>query len=340
MSHASSARETTGAAPPPRKGPLWARILGSDYWVLALCLAYFGGVAAILPDIATPENLGNLLSNTLPLLCVALGQTFVLITAGIDLSVTAIVALASVGGAAVMTGRLESLPASLALPAGALLMLAIGSGVGGANGLLVTRLRLPPFMVTLTMMMFLSGLAVWATGSKPIRGLPEAFTALGHGGLGPLPYAALVAIPLALAAHFALGRSLFGRRLFAVGMNAKAARISGLPVERTILLAYVASGLCAAVGSILYTARLETGSPVLGQRIFLDVIGAAVIGGTSLFGGKGSVLGTTFGVLFIAVIDNSFNLLGFSSFTVLIAKGAVILGAALVDTARTRLANR
>jgi ribose transport system permease protein len=125
--------------------------------------------------------------------------------------------------------------------------------------------------------------------------------------------------------------------MFAVGGNVRTARVSGVPVERTVLLAYVACGACAAAASILYTARLETGSPVLGQRILLDVIGAVVIGGTSLFGGRGSVVGTIYGAVFITLLDNGLNLMGLSSFTVLIVKGAVILAAALADATRERL---
>ena len=113
--------------------------------------------------------------------------------------------------------------------------------------------------------------------------------------------------------------------------------MSGVPVERVVVFAYVACALCAAVASILYTARLETGSPVLGQRILLDVIGAVVIGGTSLFGGRGSVRGTVYGALFITLLDNGLNLMGLSSFSVLMVKGTVILVAALVDAIRERL---
>ncbi len=333
--------ETPIRRPPAPRGPLWARILSSDYWVLGLCVLYFVVVAVLAPEVASPENLTNILSNMLPLLAVAVGQTFVLITGGIDLSVTSIVALTSVSGAAVMTGKISFLagvsPAAL-VGFGVVAMLLVGALIGAVNGMIITRLQLPPFMVSLTLMMFTSGLAIWATGSQPIRGLPSSFTAFGHETLGPLPYALVLAGPLAFIAHLLLTKSIWGRWLFATGMNARAARVSGVPVARTIVGAYLASGACAAVASILYTARLETGSPVLGQRIFLDVIGAAVIGGTSLFGGKGSVLGTIFGVLFITIIDNSFNLFGLSSFTVLIAKGGVILGAALLDAIRTRVA--
>lgn len=313
----------------PRSPPLWTRILRSESWVLGLCLLYLLAVAPFAPELATQENLANVLSNALPLLAVAIGQTVVLVTGGIDLSVTSVIALASITGASALTGGAP-------VPVGIAAMIGVGALVGLINGAAITRLAMPPFMVTLTMMMFVGGFAVFATKSKSIYGLPEGFNALGQQAV----WALLIVGTLAVLTHLALRRTVAGRWLYAVGMSARAARVSGVPVERTVLLAYVFSGACAAVAAVLYTARLETGSPVLGQRIFLDVIGAAVIGGTSLFGGRGTVLGTVFGVLFITIIDNSFNLLGLSSFVVLIAKGAVILLAAVLDAARHRLAAR
>lgn len=304
---------------------LWARLLRSEAWVVAMCVLYALAIAPFAPELASAENLANIASNALPLLAVAVGQTIVLITGGIDLSVTSIIALSSVGGAWLMTNGVP-------MPIGVLAMLGIGGAVGLGNGLAITRLAMPPFMVTLTTMMLGSGVAVYATKSKSIYGLPPSFTALQE-----TIWALSIVGTLVLVVHFILRRSVPGRWLYAVGMSAKAARVSGLPVERTVLLAYVASGVCAGIAAVLYTARLETGSPVLGQRIFLDVIGAAVVGGTSLFGGRGTVIGTACGVLFITVIDNSFNLLGLSSFVVLIAKGAVILLASVLDVVRIRL---
>jgi ribose/xylose/arabinose/galactoside ABC-type transport system permease subunit len=215
--------------------------------------------------------------------------------------------------------------------------LLVGALVGLGNGLAITRLQMPPFIVTLTAMMFFSGLAIWLTKSKTIYGLPKSFIAIGKGSLWIVPYALLVTVLLVAVAHILLSRSLLGRWLYAVGLNAKAARISGVPVEWTICWAYIISGLCAAVAAILYTGRLETGSPVLGQRLLLDVIGAAVIGGTSLFGGRGKVAWTIYGVLFLTLIDNSLNLAGHSHFTIMMVKGGVILLAALLDVLRTRL---
>jgi len=307
--------------------------LRSEYLVLFLCLLLFSALAPFTEGLASGNNFKNLLGNLAPLLVVAVGQTLVLIVGGIDLSVTSTIALTSVVGAFAMNGDdgwLKGSPA--ATPVAVMTMLGLGSLVGLGNGVAVTKLKMPAFIVTLTTMMFLSGLAIWMTKSKPLYNLPSSFTALGSQLWLALPIAAA----LAGLAHLLLTRSLFGRWLRAVGFNSRTANVSGVPVDAVIIAAYVACGLLAAAASVLYTARLETGSPVLGQRILLDVIGATVIGGTSLFGGKGKVLWTLFGVLFLSLLDNALNLLGLSHFTIMMVKGGVILLAALLDTARTR----
>jgi len=317
------------------------RLRSSEYQVLLLSALYFAVLAPVAPGFASVENLGNVFSNLLPLLVVAVGQTCVLIAGGIDLTATSTIALASVTGAMVMSrdGGLAG-GRGWAAVAGVGVMLVVGLLIGLLNGVSVTRFGMPAFIVTLTTMMFFSGLAIWLTKSKAISGLPPGFNAIGRESLLGVPYALLVAAAVAWALHLALSRSLAGRWLYAVGQNAQAARISGVPVERTVISAYVVSGLCAAVAAILYTGRMETGSPVMGQRILLDVIGAAVIGGTSLFGGKGKVICTAYGVLFITLIDNSLNLLGLSHFTIMMVKGGVILLAALLDAVRTKVGDR
>lgn len=322
-------------APRFRTAPGALRVFASESLVLGLSVIYFLAMLPFTPGLASPENLRNVLSSLLPLFIVSLGQTVVLIGGGIDLSVTSIIALASITGAGLMnssTGWLAGSP--WAVPAGILAMLAAGALLGAANGTAVTRLRMPPFIVTLTSMMFFSGFAIWITQSRNIGNLPPSFNAIGA-RLGP---AFAVTLLVAAGVHLGLSRALPGRWLYATGQNAKAALISGVPVRSVILGSYVLSGICAAVAAVLYTGRLETGSPVLGQRILLDVIGATVIGGASLYGGKGKVLWTLSGALFLTLLDNSLNLLNLSYFTIMIAKGAVILLAALADTLRHRLA--
>jgi ribose/xylose/arabinose/galactoside ABC-type transport system permease subunit len=263
-----------------------------------------------------------------------LGQNLVLITGGIDLSVTSTIAMASVTGAMVMGGEEGILMGSaIATPAAIIGMMITGAVIGSINGAVVSLLRMPPFIVTLTAMMFFSGFAVWMTQSQSIFNLPDSFLAIGQQMRFAIPLTVLVA----LLAEGMLSRTLIGKWFYAIGHNREAARISGVPTAGVIFFAYVLSGVCAALASVLYTGRLETGSPVLGRNLLLDIVGATVIGGTSLYGGKGKVIWTVFGVLLLTLIDNSLNLLGLSYFTIMMVKGGVILLAAVLDSLRNRL---
>ncbi len=339
---------------------IWRHLLLSEYFVLYLTVVYFLVLWPVIPDIASLDNLSNILSNTGPLLCIAIGQTFVLLVAGIDLSQGAVVSLASVIGGMLMTTSLDpnlfsSSPfwgrflgphgsplagSPLSVPLGICAMLTAGSLVGLLNGTAVTRLRMPPFMVTLVTMIFFDALAIWLTKSETIIFLPRSFTLLGDGSLGIVPYVVMIALALALVAHLLLSRTIFGRHLYAIGTNMRTAVVSGVPTRRAITLAYVISGFCAGLSSVLYTARLQTGNPTLGDNILLDVIGATVIGGTSLFGGKGKIVWTVFGVLFFVLLDNSLNLLSLSFYTVTAVKGAFIVLAALLNVTRARFLER
>ena len=240
---------------------------------LLACGVIFAVMALITDDLASAENCRSIGSATIPLFLLALGQMAVMISGGIELSVTATMALASVMGAAVMrdTGSAA---------AGVAVMLGVGAAVGLANGAAVARLRLPPFMVTLITMMFFSGAAVRAVESKNISGLAAGFLTLGKS----LPVAAGMALGAGMIVHVLLRHTVWGRSLRAVGYNSCAAAFAGLRTGQTVALTYVLSGVLAGLAAVIYTARLETGSPVLGQRMLLDVVGAAVIGGISLTG--------------------------------------------------------
>ncbi len=349
--------KSTGASGQGRVRSLLRKLLLSEYFVLYLSIAYFLILLPFIPRIASPQNLGNIFSNMWPLLAVAIGQTFVLIIAGIDLSQTSIMALVSVIGAAIMTSQLdpvlfEKAPlwgillsetggplagSPLAMPVAILAMLLIGALIGWFNGTAVARLKMPPFMVTLVGMMFFSALAIYLVKSENIIHLPASYIAIGQGQIGFIPYSFFIVGALAIIAQWLLSRTVLGRWFYAVGTNINTARISGVPVRRVIIMAYVLSGFFAAVGSVFYSSRLAAGRPTLGATLLLDVIGATVIGGTSLFGGKGKIIWTVFGVLFFVLLDNSLNLLNLSYFWVQIVKGSVILMAATFDVARTRL---
>jgi ribose/xylose/arabinose/galactoside ABC-type transport system permease subunit len=228
----------------------------------------------------------------------------------------------------------------LALPLALLAMLGVGALIGLWNGTAVARLKMPPFMVTLVGMMFFSAAAIFLTKSENIIHLPDAYLALGQGQISFIPYSFFIVGVLAILAQWLLSRTVLGRWFYAVGTNVRTATVSGVPVARVIIIAYMLSGFFAAVGSILYSSRLAAGRPTLGSTLLLDVVGATVIGGTSLMGGKGKIMWTVFGVLFFVLLDNSLNLLNLSFFWVQIVKGSVILLAAGLDVARTRLSAR
>ena len=329
------------------------RLLLSDHFILFLSLFYFFVLWLFIPRITGTRNLANLSSNMWPLLTLVIGQMFVLIVGGIDLSQTSIMAVTSVLGAMVMSSRLDPRlfeknalwgtvlsenggllgGSAWALPVGISAMLLTGALIGLLNGLSVAKLKMPPFMVTLVSMFFFSGLAIYLTRSENIMYLPEGFIAIGRGSAGSF----FVALVLAVLAWLVLSRMVLGKWLYAVGMNIRTALISGVPTNKVIILAYVFSGFCAATGSILYSARLEMGRPTLGDNLLLDIIGAAVIGGISLYGGKGKVIWAVYGVLFFTILANSLNRMNLDFYTVNIVKGCVILLAALLDVTRVRL---
>ena len=335
----SAARREAGAHRVPRRSAVewFRRALASENIVLLLAFAFFAAALPFAPELASPDNLQSLFLSVLPLLAITLGQTIVLITGGIDLSLTSTMALSSVAGASIMTRESGPFAGSWAVPGGLCAMLLVGAAVGLLNGLGVTLLGMPPFIVTLATMMTVSGLAIWSTHSASIAGLPAAFVAIGSGTVGPIPAPVLVVIPLALAVHLLLSRTLLGQWMYAVGHSSRVALVSGVPVRRVTMAAYVAGGLCAAVAAALYTARLETGMPTLGRELLLDVIGAAVVGGTSLFGGRGKVTGTLFGVVLFAVVARTLDLCGLQHYTIMMVKGSIILLAAALDLARRRV---
>lgn len=333
------------------------RALLSEHFVLYLTLLAFALLLPFAPRLASPANLANLFSNLWPLFAIAVGQTVVLVTAGIDLSQTSIMATASVVGGLFMATELDPLVfgsgplwnlmlsseggllagSALAVPVGVGAMLLVGAAIGLLNGVAVARYAMPPFMVTLASMIFFSAFALYLTQSENLSVYRDAYVALGRGGVGPVSWAFVIAVVLGLAAHLLLARTVPGRWLYAVGQSEPAAAASGVPVVRVKVLAYAFSGLCAAVAAVLYSARLEAGRPTLGSGLLLDVIGATVIGGTSLFGGKGKVLWTLYGVLFFVLLSNALNMLGLSYALIDVVKGAVILLAALLDVLRNRL---
>jgi ribose transport system permease protein len=214
-------------------------------------------------------------------------------------------------------------------------MLAVGAAIGFINGLAVAKLKMPAFMVTLTTLMFFSGMAIWLTRSQSIYNLPALFVDAPYKTFLGLPYPVYLGVLVFLVCYFLLNKTIWGAWIYSVGTNIKTSWISGVNISLVLISVYVINGLCASLGSLIYTARLETGSPVMGQNILLDVIGAVIIGGTSLFGGKGKLQWTAGGALLMTMLDNSLNLVGLSFFLIMMVKGAIILLTALYNQQRS-----
>jgi ribose/xylose/arabinose/galactoside ABC-type transport system permease subunit len=258
-------------------------------------------------------------------LLISTGMTFVILIGGIDLSVGSVVALVSVltGEFMVTVGLPPALAVFLALVGGAL--------VGLVNGLINAFVGIPSFVVTLGMLAVARGLALGVTSGSTISGFPPSFLNLGQGELLGIPIPVWIAVVIALAAHFVLSRTTFGRHIYFVGSNEEAAKLSGIRVRRVKIGVYVISTTLAAVSGILETARLSVGQPAAGNGYELLAIGAAVIGGASLFGGVGGILGTALGTTLLLLIQNALILLGISAYWQQVFSGVIIVGAVALN---------
>lgn len=256
-------------------------------------------------------------------------MTFVIISGGIDISVGSLVALVSMitAGIMVKTG-------SIAM--GVLCGLVTGGLVGVANGVFISRFRVPPFIMTMGMKTVCRGLALTYAGGMPIVGLPKAFGFLGSGYWGPVPVPVVLALVAFAFTWFILKYTLFGRYTYAIGGNEDAAVLSGIDVLKTKMSIYIASGLLTAAAAIVLTSRIISGYPSLGEGLELEAIASVVIGGGTLGGGAGSALGTFFGVLIMGTLTNGLNLMNVSSYTQQIVIGLIIVFGVLFDVVRKR----
>ena len=288
-----------------------------------LALGTFLTIAS--PFFLTPSNLVNVLEQTAINTIIAVGLTFVIVSGGIDLSVGSILALAGVVlGVSLQTGT----PVPLALA----LSVACGALFGLANGALVSVGKLPPFIATLGMMSAARGLALLYVEGRPVSGFDETFRWLATGRVLHVPVPVIVAAVICLVAHVGLSRTVFGRYVYAIGGNEEASRLSGVPVVACKTSVYVISGAASGAAAAVLTARLNSAQATAGMNYELDAIAAAVIGGTSLLGGQGTVVGTVIGALIMGVLRNGLNLLGVSAFVQQVVMGLVIVGAVLLDT--------
>ncbi len=294
--------------------------------LLAAVLAIFGSLS---PRFLTGANLENLLVQSSSTAVVAVGMTFVLITAGVDLSVGAIMFIA-----AAVAGKL--LLAGASLPLALVALLSTGVACGALNALLITRLRLIAFIATLATLYSGRGLGLWISQTRAMN-LPEAFLSIGTARVMGVPLPLLIFATVLVLAHVALTRTPFGRQLYAVGGNPEAARKAGLNTRRLVASVYVISGLGAALGCVLALAQLGAVSPTFGTNREFAAIAAAVLGGTSLFGGRGGVFpGTALGAILIQAIENGLVIVNADPYLYPLVTSAIIFVAVLIDSTRAR----
>lgn len=285
------------------------------------------------PYFLTTDNLLNVSLQTSISAIIAIGMTFVILTAGIDLSVGSLVALAGIVATSVL--KVE-LPIVLLLPLAITAGLLTGTCSGLFAGFVITRFRITPFIVTLALMTILRGLAFVVTDGRPVWDLPEEFSTIASGRIFGIPAPTLVMLAAFLSAHVILTRTRFGRYVYAVGGNAEAARLAGIKTKQVLLTVYVVSGVLTGCSAILLAARVNSGQPNAGLMYELDAIAAVVVGGTSLFGGKGSVMGTLIGAFLIGILRNGLNLLNVESYVQQVIVGLVILLAVMTDQLRSQ----
>ncbi|WP_228551403.1 ABC transporter permease [Paenibacillus sp. FSL W8-1187] len=287
-------------------------------------------VFSILSDhFFTVDNLLTIALQTSVIGILAIAQTYVIITSGIDLSVGSILAVSGV-----VTGKLmvAGTPIWLAIVAGIL----IGAVCGWINGLVIAKLNIAPFIATLGMMSIARGVAYVITGAMPVSGLPEEFYFIGGGSIGRIPIPMIEMFVLAIVFGFILRKSRFGRYVYCLGSNEDAAVLSGINVQKTKIWVYVISGSLAAFAGIMMASRLVSAQSTAGTGYELDAIAAAIIGGTSPAGGSGKIRETIIGAFIIGILRNGLNLLNVNAFWQQIAIGAVIIIAVYMDTLRRR----
>jgi ribose transport system permease protein len=294
------------------------------------------------PTFLLADNLRNVANQITVIAIIAIGMTMVIITAGIDLSVGSLIALSAVVIAWVIAPLGGANVSSGGVIVAALAAMAACAGIGAFSGVMITAFRIPPFIATLAMMQVAAGLAYIISEGKPIYQLPEGFVWLGRGTdpIFNIPIAVILMALLYLAAWVLMERSVLGRYIYAMGGNPEAARLAGIRVNAVLLFVYTLCGLLAGLGGIIMASQLRSGAPTYGLTYELYVIAAVVVGGTSLSGGEGKIVGTLIGAFIIGVIQNGMNLTNIESYTQKVVLGLVILAAVLFDRLKQRGFNR
>ena len=309
--------------------PAWQSRAGELFSRAGLLLGViilFALLWAVAPNFATPRNLFNVLRAVAINGMIACAMTFVIISGDIDVSVGGAVAWASA-----LLGVL-AIKQHWPLAAAVLFVIVLGCAVHAVAGMIRVKWGIPAFVVTLAMMLSYKGLAKVITSAYPITPFPESFSFWGQGYVFQvIPVPAVLMVITFLIFQFLSTRTVFGRSVYSVGGNEEASRLSGIPVGRTRILVFMISGLMAALGGVIVSSRIMAGSHSVGEGLEFDVIAAVVIGGTSLAGGAGSMMGTLLGVLFIGLLNNGMVLMGVDPYWQEVARGLIVLVAVLIS---------
>ena len=315
-----------GRAAPKRKLRIAPRIAV----LLAILVVLVIGISIAKPEFLSVLNLLNLVRQISILATVCVGMTFVIVSGGIDISVGSSIAFSGAFGVFVLNATGSALLGMIA-------SLVFGSAVGAANGIMIGKFRMSPFIATLATMVLARGLALSLTNAKSVPVTSPAFVWLGQASVGPLPAVLLFMIVLYLLSGFVLNRTVLGRDTFAIGGNRLAAVAAGRRVDATILYIYILAGVTVGIGSIITVGRLSSAQPWAGLGLEFDVITAVVLGGTSLSGGEGDIKGTLLGALIFGVIANGLDLLNVGPFYTSVFRGVVLLVVVLIDRFSSRL---
>lgn len=328
------AAEVSTTAGAGRRRNTWVRTYANELGLGVAIVALYAALSAAAPNFATGANQSNILRDTAFVGIIAWGMTLVLVAGEIDISVGANAAFSGVVLAKLIV-------AGVPIPLAVVVVLAIGLAIGAGAGVLRAIFDIPAFIVTLALWLGLRGLAQVMSNAVPVVIPQLSFQRLGAGSVLGIPVPAIVMLVLFAVFIFVSRRTIFGRSVYAVGGNADAAGLSGISVARIRISIFAITGVLASLAGILFASRLGSGNSAAATGLEFDVIAAVVVGGTSLFGGRGTMIGTLLGVLFIGALTNGLVLMGVDPFMQNVVRGLVILVAVFVNVANTkRIANR
>lgn len=299
--------------------------IGLTLVVVALAIIF----SLINPRFATFANLANVLTQASHYIIIAVAMTFVITSAGIDLSVGSLLALVTVIGFALIKGGMNPV-------LGVAIMFALGTAIGALTGTLIAIVKIPPFIATLGMMVSLRGLALLHSAGTMHFGLPPSLVWIGQGNIAGVPVPVIIALAFALFGSWLFNQTKFGLHVRAIGGNREAARLAGVPVNRVEIMVYALMGLVTALGGLIMITRIDSTQATIGTSMEIHIIAAVIIGGTSLFGGRGTIYGTVLGAILLSMMTNALVIAGVDYFWQLVIMGIIVLLAVVINNLRER----